>query len=90
MSRVYGVSYDLRKPGRDYSALYKLLTSYSTWCHVVESNWLVYTSETAEQICDRIAKVVDSNDRVFVAAMTTPAAWQWFPQDVRAWLKKYL
>lgn len=90
MSQTYGVSYDLRKPGRDYSALYALLRSYPRWCRVTESHWLVQTTETAVQVRDRIAEVVDANDHIFVAVVTGPAAWRGLPDDVSKWLRNQL
>lgn len=90
MSQIYGLSYDLRSPGRNYSALYDLLRSYPSWCHVTESHWLLQTTETAEQIRDRVAEVIDTNDRVFVAVTSSPAAWQGLPQDASDWLRTEL
>ena len=90
MSQIYGVSYDLRQPGRNYSALYDLLRSYPNWCRVTESYRLVQTTETAVQLRDKVAKVLDANDRIFVAITTGPAAWQGLPQDVSDWLHAQL
>ena len=90
MSQIYGVSYDLKKPGRNYSALYDLLRSYPSWCHVTESYWLLQTTESATQIRDRIAKVVDGNDRIFVGVATAPAAWQDLPKEVSDWILEHL
>ena len=90
MGQTYCVSYDLRQPGRDYSALYRLLRSYPSWCHVMESYWLIQTADSATTVRDAVANVVDQNDRIFVAVTAAPAAWQGLSDDVSEWLRTNL
>ena len=42
----YIISYDLRKPERNYEALYEAIKAYGTWAHINESLWAVVTSQT--------------------------------------------
>jgi hypothetical protein len=83
------VTYDLRAPGRNYQRLLDYLQKYPS-IRVVESSWMISTSETAMQVCDEIASYVDSNDRVFVGEVTRNAAWLHLPDAVTAWLNTYL
>ena len=70
------IEYDLKKPGRNYDAVYEIIKSYPVWAHITKSTWFVKTSDTCVQIRDKITKEIDSNDTVFVATLTGEAAWK--------------
>ncbi|MBN2424520.1 MAG: hypothetical protein JXB44_05815 [Calditrichaceae bacterium] len=72
----YIISYDLRKPGRNYDALYDAIRSYGTWAKVNESVWAIVTQQTAVQIRENLDKHLDSNDRIFVIKSGIEAAWR--------------
>ena len=86
----YIISYDLKKPGRNYEELYESIKSYYNWAHITESTWIVYTSATAVEIRDKLKIIVDSNDSIFVARVEAPAAWMGLDDNVSKWLKKNL
>lgn len=69
------IEYDLRQPGRDYDALYKTIKDYGTWAHVTESTWFIKTDETCAQVRDKLWKLMDGNDRLFVGELTGNVAW---------------
>mgnify|MGYP001241948033 CR=1 FL=1 len=71
---VYIVTYDLRAPGRSYTALYDRLTTY-THCKALESVWLIDTPQTAAQVRDNLRQVMDANDRLLVAMLSGASAW---------------
>lgn len=50
---VYLITYDLKKPGQDYSNVHDAIKSCGTWWHYLESTWLVDSYLTAEQISSR-------------------------------------
>ena len=88
---AYIISYDLRKPGRNYDDLYKRIKSYSGWAHVTESTWCVSAyGQTAARIRDYLNDAIDANDRLFVATLSGEAAWQGLASDVGPWLKQNL
>ena len=68
--------YDLRAPDKDYDAVYNIIKSYPYWAHITESTWFVKTDENCVQIRDKLIKVADKNDRIFVAELTGSAAWK--------------
>lgn len=70
------IEYDLKKPGRNYDAVYEIIKSYPVRTHITESTWFVQTSDTCVQIRDKIMKEIDFNDAVFVATLTGEAAWK--------------
>jgi hypothetical protein len=86
----YIVSYDLRKPGRNYEKLYEGIQSYTTWAHINESLWAVVTaSHTATQVRDYLSQFIDSDDRIFVIKSGVEAAWRQ-AMCKNEWLKEHL
>lgn len=73
---TYIISYDLRKPGRDYEDLYDAIKSYGAWAHITESTWGVVTTRSAVQVRDHLTKHLDSNDGIFVLKSGGEAAWR--------------
>ncbi|HOQ14071.1 MAG TPA: CRISPR-associated protein Cas2 [Bacillota bacterium] len=69
------ITYDLRKPGRNYNSLYEAIKSYPYWAHITESTWLIKTNDTCSQIKDALLRKMDYNDRLFVAELTGAVAW---------------
>ena len=69
------ITYDLCSPGRNYDDLYEKIKSYGTWAHICESTWIISTTDSCSDIRDNLKSVIDSNDRLFVAALTGGAAW---------------
>lgn len=85
----YIISYDLRKPGRNYDSLYAAIKAYGTWAHINESVWAVVTSHKAVQVRDNLLQHIDANDRLFVVLSGVESAWR-SPICKNEWLKEYL
>jgi hypothetical protein len=68
------VTYDLRSPGKDYSSLIAAIKRYTN-CKITESCWLLSTIDSCEAIRNYLQQYMDSNDRLFVGALTGEAAW---------------
>lgn len=71
----YIISYDLRKPGRNYESLYEAIKSYGTWAHILESLWAIVSNKTAVQVRDHLLQYMDSDDGLFVVKSGAEAAW---------------
>ena len=76
MSNAKIVCYDLCQPGRDYSRLISRIQQYRNVCKLTESCWIISTTANCEQLRDDLRNYVDTNDRIFVAALTGAAAWR--------------
>jgi len=71
MSQKYLITYDLNKPGQNYSDLYDAIKKQgSSWIHPLESVWFVKSEKNAAQIRDALKGVVDPSDKVFVSVVT--------------------
>lgn len=87
---VYHISYDLKKPGKDYTDLYSEIKKLGSWCHPVDSTWYVDTTANATSIRDALLSVMDSTDALVVTAAGTPGAWSGLESEVSEWLKNHL
>jgi len=82
---IMAINYDLKAPGRDYQPLYDAIKTY-TWCHILESCWLVDTQKTAAEVRDHLKAKVDGNDEIFVARLQGNWATS-FSDQATDWLK---
>lgn len=84
------IAYDLRAPGRNYEPLYAAIREYGTWCHPVESTWLVVTDDSTEVVTSKLSRHLDSNDRLLVTGLTGEASWRGMSSEVQNWLQSQL
>jgi hypothetical protein len=72
---VYAVSYDLKKPGRDYQTLWNRLGEWKA-VRALDSFWLIDAKpNSATVIRDDLKSYIDGNDALLVAALASEAAW---------------
>jgi len=88
---TYIISYDLIKPGKDYSTLHDHLKTYSNWAKPLESVWLIKSSLDMSGVRDAIKRYIDVNDKLIVIKVTKQAsAWQNLSQELSSWIKNFL
>ena len=81
---VFVLTYDLKAPHKDYNNLYEALKKY-TYCHGVESVWLIDSQKSASEIRDDLNKHIDNNDVLFVAKLS--GNWASMRYSCAEWLK---
>lgn len=64
-SRLFGVSYDLPKPGQDYPSLTTALKNLGAK-KILQSHWVLRSASTAVELREHLKPFIDSNDRLFV------------------------
>lgn len=74
MTYCYIINYDLRNQ-RNYDSLYEAIKSYNTWAHILESCWVVVTTQSAEELRNYLQNHLDSDDGIFVIKSGIEAAW---------------
>jgi len=86
---VYVVSYDLRKPGQDYKNLFDELQASPGWWHFLDSTWLIATSESANELYNRLRTHLDRDDSILVIqagadrqGWLPKKAWEWIDQNL--------
>lgn len=72
--KVYLISYDLDKPGQDYTDLINAIKQIGGTKGLF-SEWFVQTNLSASEIYDRLAPFIDTNDRMAVLGLSGEAAW---------------
>ncbi|MDF1721712.1 MAG: hypothetical protein P1U65_13650 [Minwuia sp.] len=78
------VTYDLRKPGQNYSGLFKALRKH-THCKELESVWLLDTTDSVSEVRDSLKGFLDQDDILFVARLRKN--WAALNYGCGAWLK---
>lgn len=85
------IGYDLNRPGQNYTALIKEIKALGSWCHPLESTWVVKTTKSVSQVRDTLKNYVDGNDELLVMDVTG-TSWASYNLDQRVaeWLKANL
>lgn len=86
MEKFYVISYDLKNPGRDYTALYSAIKSKPHWNHPLESMWIVRTYENANTLYNSLCGAIDKNDLLFVSELNVSNVEGWMPQSFWQWM----
>ncbi|WP_367330240.1 SinR family protein [Sphingobacterium multivorum] len=89
MSKVYVVSYDLNKSGQDYVGLYGELKKSQAYWHYLDSTWLIYTGESANELYDRKGEHIDKNDLALVIEVRRNYQG-WLPEKAWEWIRQHV
>ena len=89
MKNTYLVSYDLKKPDRNYQGLFGVLMKFSGWWHFLESTWLIKTEEDANSIFEKLKPHIDQDDSLLIIMVHNDyqgqlpkKAWDWINQNI--------
>jgi hypothetical protein len=86
---IYTISYDLKKPGQDYSDLIKAIKALGTsWAHPCDSYWLVETSMGSKAIFERLRHHIDTNDSILISRFDENDRAGWISKEIWDWLAK--
>lgn len=80
----YLITYDLNKPGQNYSDLYEAIKALGNYRHPLDSTWFVSTSKSASDIRDALKGEIDSSDKLFVTKVESWASFRM--SDLADWL----
>ena len=81
------VTYDLNKSGQNYDALIEKIKTLGAWAKVQQSVWYLHTSYSTDEVLDRLSKVTDFNDSIFVANMSD-ASWRGLSAEVQQFIQE--
>lgn len=85
---VYIITYDLRKAGQNYDALYKKIISLGQTCHAMQNLWLLDTNYSVSVVCDNLRSVVDQNDYIFTAQLFRGSYYGYMSNEAIDWLNR--
>ena len=81
------VSYDLIA-NKDYTELYEAIRNYGSFAHILESVWIIKSTDSAVNIRDNLRTYIDSDDKLFVAKLNGESAWINLSTEVSNWIKE--
>ena len=82
------ITYDLKKPGQDYTSLHNTIKSADSWWHYLESTWLIKTNQDPSVWTDKIKRVIDPNDYLFIVDISGKSYNGWLPQKAWDWINQ--
>lgn len=85
---IFSISYELQKPGQNYDVLYETIESAQSWCHPMTSHWFIRTEQSVQTWYEKLRKVMDQNDFIFVVDITGQARQGWLPQTACDWFNE--
>lgn len=90
MAKFLLITYDLKRPGQDYSGLYEEIKNSGEWYHPLESTWVIRVSNYTDptQLYARLRPKIDDNDFIFIVDITEKDYYGWLPKNFWAWFKK--
>ena len=90
MTKTFLVTYDLKRPGQNYSDLYDAIKSEGDWQHPLESIWAVKTgtSVSARTLYKRLRSYIDEKDSLFIVEITDQDRQGWLDKPFWTWLKE--
>ncbi|WP_353813856.1 hypothetical protein [Agromyces sp. SYSU T00266] len=87
---AYLITYDLNKPGARYDDLYEAIKSYGTYCHLVDSTWIVVSNSSAKSVYEKLKPNLDSGDHIFVVDISSQDRYGWLPKNIWDWINKHV
>lgn len=81
------ITYDLKKPGKDYTALHNVIKTAPKWWHYLESTWIIQTYESVDIWNSRLTKVLDQNDHLLIIDITKSPRQGWLPKEAWDWIR---
>ena len=84
------ISYDLYRPGQDYSSVIKAIKSLGSWAKVHLSLWYVKSGYSASEASETVRSAMDKNDKLIVIdATNNNAAWYNLGDEVSEFIKSH-
>jgi len=84
------ITYDLKKPGRNYDNLHDAIKKLGSWWHCLESTWIVDTTKSASEIRDTLKSHIDTNDDLAVFSLSSGWATYGLSDECNNWLRNHL
>lgn len=89
---IYQLSYELKTPDKDYTALYSFLEKEvgGSAIHVLRDTWWIKYNESQNinDLCDLIKGKMGENDVFFLSALSVNDMNGWLPSSNWKWLNE--
>lgn len=89
MAKFFLITYDLKKPGRNYNDLYEAIKRFGEWQHPLESTWVVKVSSQtySNDIYNYLRPKIDDGDFMLVVDITDRDRQGWLVKSFWEWIK---
>lgn len=87
---LYIVIFDPTLKSKADENIVAAIKSTNVWARLSSSSYILESTETAEELRDRLILHLDYGDKVFVSHITPPAAWHGYSYEVTKWIKEKL
>lgn len=85
---LYFVSYTLRPPRVNKELLNELM-QFPDWWHYLDYTWLIATTETADELYNRLAEHLHDTDFIVILEIRGDFTYQgWLPQGAWDWISQ--
>jgi len=84
------ITYDLIKPGQNYSELIDAIKDLGTWAHPLKSVWIVITSDSCADVRNKLSVHIDGNDKLLVVPLADGWASRNLSKNITDWMHKNL
>lgn len=84
---IYLITYDLKKPGKDYESLHNTLKTSVSWWHYLDSTWIIKTEQSVDYWSEKIRDVIDGNDNFLIVEITKQKRQGWLPKKAWEWIR---
>ena len=81
------ITYDLNKPGQNYSNLYEEIKKAGTWWHHLDSTWIISTDQAPSEWQKRLQTHMDDNDSLLIIEVCKKFRG-WLPEKAWKWLRE--
>lgn len=90
MAKLFLITYDLKKPGQNYTDLYDAIKDYEEWQHPLESTWIIRVNDSirASDVYIKIRPKLDDGDFLFIVDITDKEYYGWLSTNFWSWFKK--
>jgi hypothetical protein len=82
------VTYDLKKPGQDYTDFLAIIRKYP-YARLSESSYAIATNEIPQDVYNKLSPHMDKNDQLYIVTLRSPY-WGLGPKEVNDWLTQNL
>jgi hypothetical protein len=81
------ITYDLNKPGQDYTGFYEALKSSGWWWHHLNSTWIIKTDQNPTYWYNKLSAHIYRDDNVLIIEVKKNY-WGYLPQKSWTWLEE--
>lgn len=90
MNRALLITYDLNKPGQDYTKLYKSIKALGGWWHHLDSTWIVATPLSPAEAWEKLKGSFDASDHCLIIDVSGDGYSGWLPKKAWDWIKQHV